>query len=109
MKLRVVYLNKPDRSDPDNGRKVYRKVPEPVQTRSHLSAPMLRPDGMSDTWNPVDGKRYDSKSQYERAVKAHGCEIVGNDKGYFNQKRPEYKAEGLKQDIVNAMKQQGAL
>lgn len=95
--------------DCGNGRQVYRKVPEPVQTRSHLSAPMLRPDGMADTWNPVDNKHYDSKSQYERAVKAAGAEIVGNDAGHWNQKRPEYKAEGLKESIVSAMKEQGAL
>lgn len=95
--------------DLGNGRKVYRAVYEHVAARSHLPAPRVRPDGMSETWNPVNGRHYDSKSQYERAVKEAGCEIVGNDKGYFNQKRPEYKPEGLKQDIVSAMKQSGAL
>ncbi len=95
--------------DCGNGRKVYRKVPEPIQTRSHLPAPMVRADGMSETWNPVDGKHYDSKSQYQQAVKAAGCEIVGDDKGHWNQKPKEYKADGLKQDIVAAMKRQGAL
>ena len=29
--------------------------------------------------NPVDGKMYDSKSKYYRAVKDSGCEIMGND------------------------------
>ena len=95
--------------DLGNGRRVYRAVREYTEARSHLPAPMLRPDGMSETWNPVDGKCYDSKSQYERAVKAAGCEIVGNDKGFFNQKPQAYEAKGLKQDIVNAMKKQGAL
>lgn len=95
--------------DLGNGRKVYRKVPEPIQTRSHLSAPMVRADGMSDTWCPVDNKHYDSKSKYEHAVKAVGAEIVGNDAGFLNQKPPAYEAKGLKQDIVNAMKAQGAL
>ena len=28
---------------------------------------------------PADGKTYDSKSSYYKAVKAAGCEIVGND------------------------------
>lgn len=48
--------------------------------RSHLSAPMI----ISDTMNPIrsmaDGKMYDSKSAYERGVKATGCRIVGNDR-----------------------------
>lgn len=95
--------------DLGNGRRVYRAVQEHTAARSHLPAPMLRPDGMAETWNPADGKSYDSKSQYERAVKAAGCEIVGNDNGYFNQKPKAYEAKGLKQDIVNAMKKQGAL
>jgi hypothetical protein len=29
--------------------------------------------------NHADGKRYDSKSQYNRAVVASGCRVVGND------------------------------
>lgn len=37
------------------------------------------PGGVEGIINHADGKRYDSKSQYERAVKAKGCRIVGND------------------------------
>lgn len=37
------------------------------------------PGGVNGIVNHADGKRYDSKSQYTRAVKAKGCEIVGND------------------------------
>lgn len=37
------------------------------------------PGGVNGIVNHADGKRYDSKSQYERAVKAGGCRIVGND------------------------------
>lgn len=87
--------------DIGDGRQVYRKVPESIGERSHFPAPMLRPDGMSDTWNPVDGKHYDSRSQYERAVKAAGCEIVGNDAGHWN-RRPEYKPEGVRKDIIDS-------
>lgn len=36
-------------------------------------------EGVQGMINPVDGKKYDSKSQYYRAVKAAGCEIMGND------------------------------
>lgn len=35
--------------------------------------------GIQGVLNPADGKRYDSKSEYYKAVKAKGLEIVGND------------------------------
>src|SRR5260221_105994 len=35
--------------------------------------------GVEGILNHADGKRYDSKSQYKRAVEAKGCRIVGND------------------------------
>lgn len=35
--------------------------------------------GINGVLNPVDGKKYDSKSSYEKAVKAAGCVIMGND------------------------------
>ena len=38
--------------------------------------------------NHADGKRYDSKSQYERAVRAKGCRIVGNDWNNATYKMP---------------------
>ena len=37
------------------------------------------PGGVNGMLSHADGKRYDSKSQYERAVKAKGCRVVGND------------------------------
>lgn len=37
------------------------------------------PGGVNGMLSHADGKRYDSKSQYERAVKASGCRVVGND------------------------------
>lgn len=47
--------------------------------RSDLPSPMLIRDGMEPTLNPANGKRYDSKRAYERAVRAAGCEIIGNE------------------------------
>lgn len=35
--------------------------------------------GKDGVFNPANGKRYDSKSAYYRAVKDAGCEIMGND------------------------------
>ncbi len=37
------------------------------------------PGGVNGMLSHADGKRYDSKSQYERAVRAKGCRVVGND------------------------------
>ena len=36
-------------------------------------------DGLDYVVNPADGKRYTSKRAYYAAVRAHGCEIVGNE------------------------------
>ena len=89
--------------DYGNGRKVFRKVREDVRQRSHLPAPRIRPDGMSSAvWNPVDGKQYESRSAYERAVKDAGCEIVGDDAGHWNKPAPTFEPEGIKEDIVKA-------
>ena len=52
----------------------------PVPTRSDLPAPMIISDSLDGVWNPADGKTYDSKRAYYDAVKAKGCEIVGNEK-----------------------------
>ena len=47
--------------------------------RSGLPAPMVIRDALDGVQNPCDGKKYDSKSAYYRAVKNAGCEIVGNE------------------------------
>ncbi len=51
----------------------------PVAARSDLSAPMIITDTMEPTWNPANGQTYDSKRKYEKAVRAAGCEIIGNE------------------------------
>ncbi len=58
--------------------------PWPWECRGHFPAP---PHGtlniISDTldyvMNPADGRRYSSKAKYYAAVRAKGCEIVGNE------------------------------
>jgi hypothetical protein len=35
--------------------------------------------GVNGVFNHADGKRYDSKSEYHRAVRNKGCRVVGND------------------------------
>lgn len=48
--------------------------------RSPLGAPMIISDNMSPIRSMADGKMYDSKSAYERGVRATGCRVVGNDR-----------------------------
>lgn len=50
--------------------------------RSKLSAPFIINDdlGSNGLLNHADGRIYTSKAAYVRAVKAAGCEIVGNEK-----------------------------
>lgn len=88
--------------DYGNGRKVFRKVREDIRQRSHLPAPRIRPDGMQAVWNPCDNKHYESRSQYEQAVKAAGAEIVGDDAGHWNKPSPTIEPEGVREDIISA-------
>ena len=44
--------------------------------RSSLPRPYIRTDGMGDTLNHADGRTYDSRSAYERALKDSGNHIV---------------------------------
>ncbi len=72
------------------------------------SKPMVISDdlGKEGVLNHADGKMYDSKTAYEAAVKAAGCEIVGNDAPRKNETKELSKNE-RKQDIANAMNQLG--
>lgn len=45
-------------------------------------------EGVQGVMNHADGKVYDSKSSYEKAVKAKGCHIVGNDWNKSQYKTP---------------------
>lgn len=45
-------------------------------------------EGVQGVLNHVDGKMYDSKSNFEKAVKAKGCRVVGNDWNKSEYKTP---------------------
>lgn len=45
-------------------------------------------DSLPDTWNPMNGKRYSSKSRYYADTKAMGGEIVGNDPAGTRERKP---------------------
>lgn len=88
-----------DRPWPDNC------LPERTFTRADLPAPRLIRDGLDDVWNPVDGRRYSSKSAYYAAVKAAGCEIAGSDSSIAtaHEKSRELKTTpGLKDALKQA-------
>jgi hypothetical protein len=44
--------------------------------------------GVEGILNHADGKKYDSKSQFNRAVRTKGCRIVGNDWNNAEYKTP---------------------
>ena len=69
--------------------------------RSHLSAPMIISDNMAPVRSMADGKIYDSKSSYERGVRAKGCRVVGNDR--LESSRTEAPRAG--HDIKRAIEQ----
>ena len=66
------------------------------------SGPMIIADGMSDTWNPANGKTYDSKSAYYRDVKRAGLEIIGNERNYAS---PKKELPPVEQDVATALAQ----
>ena len=73
--------------------------------RADIPTPRLIRDGMDATWNPADGKMYDSKASYYAAVKAKGYEIAGNDSSIStaHERQVEQKTpKGLKDDLKAA-------
>lgn len=75
--------------------------------KASAGAPMVVSDnlGLGGVLNPADGKRYDSKRAYYRAVRAAGGEIVGNE----TQKQAPPPPPPVRPDIIAAMKRHGAL
>lgn len=65
-------------------------------------------EGVQGLLNHADGKKYDSKSAYYKAVKAAGCVVLGND-APTEAKKVEYKLDSreIKQDIKQAIEQLG--
>ena len=73
------------------------------------TAAPLTPTGPSiigdiqDVRSTIDGKVYSSRKHYRDHVKAHGCEIVGNDFNNLSMERPMPEVPGLVDDIKRAM------
>lgn len=47
--------------------------------RSNIPTPHVINDGLDYMFSHADGRRYTSKRAYEKAVRAAGCQIVGNE------------------------------
>lgn len=101
-----------------NGREVrVRQLhePEPHKRSRHGEAIGVRgiitdalPGGINGMFSHADGRRYDSKSVYERSVRAKGCRVVGNDLKNTEWKTPlergvrgDFNVRPQLQDAVN--------
>lgn len=97
--------------DCGDGRKVYRKVPEPVKTRSHLPAPYCISDCIEPVQSMADGKWYSSKTAIRETYKPSGnpqgvqYTEIGSDPAWKRMDRPQPKpdTEGVKQAIEKAV------
>lgn len=78
-------------------------IPMRENKRSPLGVPYIRTDGMDAVLNHADGQLYDSRSGYEKAVKAAGCEIIGNEEPFVP--KPDFDAGPIEQDIKTATEQ----
>ena len=77
----------------------------PPLHRKYAESAMVIRDSMDATWNPVNGRHYDSKRAYEKAVRQAGCQIVGNEKVTASA-RPSLPDPAT--DIKNAFDRAGA-
>jgi hypothetical protein len=68
------------------------------------AAPGIRPDGMDPLRSMADGAVYDSKSRYYAALRAAGCEIVGDDRSGFGAARGQ-PSQTIGADIKRAIEQ----
>jgi hypothetical protein len=76
--------------------------------RSPLPKPFIVTDGIDATLNHADGRTYESRSSYYRALREKDCHIV--ETGEHTDKPREFESPGgLEQDIKDAMEQLGAI
>lgn len=71
----------------------------PPLNRKFADGPMVISDCMDSTMNHADGRRYDSKRAYQKAVRAAGCEIVGNE---TQRPPPQWEPDDPGEDIKAA-------
>ena len=84
------------------GELVDKRLAVPLHARR--DAPMVRPDGMDPLRSMADGRLYESRSRYYASIRAHGCEIVGNDRAPF-ERRPQFRPEGVGRNLQRTIHQ----
>ena len=72
-----------------------------VRVSRPAAFPAIISDHMGALLHPANGKQYDSKSAFRRVTKEHGLVELGND---APMSRPEYKPEGVRDDVINSIK-----
>lgn len=84
-------------------------VEEPMIVQKQNAFQIIRDDlGLQGVFNHADGKKYDSKSQYYKAVKASGCEVLGTDAPRdVKPVEPKINMDDLKRDIAQSIQQLG--
>jgi hypothetical protein len=68
--------------------------------RSGLPRPMIISDHLDGLFSHADGQIYTSKRAYYDSVKAHGCEIVGNE-DLTKHTAPTYDAKAHEAEVVD--------
>ncbi len=82
-------------------------VPKSVYHRPISSGPMVISDyvdgsGVNGLWHPAEGRRTDSKSEFRKWTKAHGCVEVGDQKPEAGS-RPKLDQRSRVEEIKRAM------
>jgi hypothetical protein len=81
-------------------------MPERNMAQSDLPMPQVSRTALDDLWNPVDGKRYTNSRNFAAAVKAKGCEIIGNDSALVNAKPKKVETpKGRINDLLKSWEQ----
>jgi hypothetical protein len=80
---------------------------KPAPQRSHLACPTIHGDFNDYVMCPADGVRYGSKGEYRAALRRNGCVEVGNEPIHTGPSRPEYKADGIRDDLKRTLSQHG--
>jgi hypothetical protein len=101
------------------GRMLYKMVEQPdgtwrafpaheVPSSGPRSAVVIQ-DTMDATRHPCDGRLYESKSEFRRVTRAHGCVEIGNESAdtlIKDAERNRFKpGDGLKADILRTMEE----
>ena len=60
-------------------RKLQKMVEGPAPRDSSNPAHLVIGDEMKDTVHPCDGRVYNSKSEFRKTTRAHGCIEIGNE------------------------------